>query len=304
MKPPKLHAMFLLTLLACLLTGAAPCAASDVFATVSPGLDAPAGPAAAEPQIILNAPSDYWSIGGGLLYWSLNPSADYDDEWWALKRRPLAGDLVRVLATTASSGMPWTHLWADETGVFYINQDTDLVEFRSIGVPTTVVGVATPSDANSLVLASDESYFYIAGPANVRRGSRDSYGTGTLSELDGVNSLFVKDTYLWMMNSTGIYRQDKSCTTIACQTGYELRVSAAERQTPAPGRRPNLLSGRARAMIGVSAVSFRTSWAARSSTRPTVRPTSAPWWATRRTSSGSRCPRPRARSCAACRSPI
>ncbi len=192
------------------------------------GLNSREAALAATPQEVLIDSFDHWTIGGGFIYTSEIPSVDYPAPWRFL-RRPQDGMVSRLLAYTSTLGAPlWAVMRADDSGVYYLNLRVSpaQLEFRAAAAANTPVAVAQVATTADLVLASDDAYYYLAESAQVSRGRRDTFGASAISTLAGVNSLYVDDSYLWMMNSSGVYRQGKNCVTASCPAGSQLELWA------------------------------------------------------------------------------
>ncbi len=180
------------------------------------------------PQEVLIDSFDNWTIGGGFIYTSQIPSVDNPSPW-RFNRRPQNGMAGRLLAYTSTLGAPpWSVMRADDYGVYYLNLSVSpaQLEFRAIPTATTSFVVTQVTSTSDLALTSDDAYYYLAEPTQVSRGRRDALGIYTLSTLTGVNSLYVDDAYIWMMNGSGVYRQGKNCVTASCPAGYQLELWA------------------------------------------------------------------------------
>jgi len=155
----------------------------------------------------------HWAYGGGFLYWMRGASPDYPVAY--LKRKAENGAAVQPLLSSPSANLQ-NSLVADDDGVFFVRGDDLKARLTSDAETESKIADLASATAGSVLLAAGDDYVYYNQPDGIHRASKFGYGSGRVSDAAGITGLAVDGTYVYWLDSGGLWQSDKSCTTPAC----------------------------------------------------------------------------------------
>ncbi len=178
-----------------------------------------------------------WTLGGGQLYWAYRC---YGGEFRGdayLKRRPVYGGLQRTLSTTDDSFcLTFLSMAADDTGLYYYDQDEGRFEFRPSGSPgdppTVVLATSRGAGVDDIVIDGDYLYWinaYASGRewrGDILRTRKDGSGTleTVVSNLLNPGDVLVVNGLVYFLDANGL--SSINCGSFPC-TDRQLLASSS-----------------------------------------------------------------------------
>jgi hypothetical protein len=157
-----------------------------------------------------------WTYGGGFLYWTNNCAGSVDPVTGYLKRRAEDGLITGVLTQTLQCEVVSNDLIADEDGVFYWNYANNELQARYTDDPGIAVKIADISPIYPMRMAIDDLWVYYTQPDGIYRTTKEAEITFQTSDATGITSLTVDDDFVYWMDTSGLWRSDRTCITPGC----------------------------------------------------------------------------------------
>ena len=209
--------------------------------TAAPVSAEPASPTDTPERIVFepsgSVPNE-WTTGGGLLYWAGRCLGGEFRGSGYLKRMPIHLGRIRLLATVDSTNcLTFLGMAADDSGLYYYNDDGDRIEFRPVDEPLSPVTVVNTTKAprGRFYLDGDYLYwmdFYYVGSevrSDVLRVRKDGSGgvqtlTAGLTEPGTGQNVVATGNVVYYLDGNGL--NSMNCSTIPC-TDKQVLVSGA-----------------------------------------------------------------------------
>jgi hypothetical protein len=168
-----------------------------------------------------------WTIGGGMLYWANRcfpgperALASPQSNHYYLRRQPLAGGAIRTLQTRDDNNcITYVGLAADDTGVYYYNDDDDRVEFVPLDDPDAPPQVLSSNVTNLIgdIQLGDDYIYWATYQETIARVPRGGGVATTIVTTSGDADDFVFDgSHLYWLDDGGLWWVDKNCSPVPC----------------------------------------------------------------------------------------
>jgi hypothetical protein len=181
----------------------------------------PAAPATPldDPTVLVSEPANEWTIGGGLLYWAYRcPGGEIQHDGY-LRRMPTHGGKTRTLATLVPFNCAnFIRPVADDSGLYYYNQDAGQIEHRSASAPDDPPDVVhAPGEAPG-ELALDDTHLYWISSTGIYRANKDGSQVTTIATAVNPTSLAVYNfsNSIYWLDDSGLWRVRMDCTPLPC----------------------------------------------------------------------------------------
>ncbi len=172
-----------------------------------------------DPSVVVDEKVNEFVVTDGLIYWAYKCDGAGDEfrEPGYLRRKPSHGGGIRTLEETEWATC-WTFWWmnADASGVYYVNYETNSLDFRATDDTGTPVPLYTFSGVNDPVsrLELDEEYIYWASANDRIYRLPKTGGSATVIEgpVTGLRDLEQWGDQLYWLEDSGLWH----CTKPDC----------------------------------------------------------------------------------------
>ncbi len=189
---------------------------------------APTAPTDTPVPIVTDNKLEEWAVGAGLVYWANNCYADEINPFATLKRKPLSGNIERVIESIEDYDRCITYqaLLSSDDGLYYADDSQDRIARMPLGEPYVAQTVKTlpaaqfPNVGKPLIEAGGYLYWG-SSPNKIYRTLKDGSGpVETVADTATfVSDVLVIGNTLYWTDSTGIWSSSLTCGTLPCTKG-------------------------------------------------------------------------------------